>query len=163
MSETTDDGVVLQPAAPRPPKVILGLLAGNLAVSAFILFKVMGAQPHVTPAHAAEIQEGVRKEVVGPLIALDPFVVNLDEQGTPRYLKLTVQVEVKDGGVARTLDKNKTLVRDALLGHLSGLKVSETLGAESKDRIRAEMEERVSEIVGEGGVRRIVFEEFVVQ
>ncbi len=150
------------PPAPRPPKVVVALLAVNLLLSGFILVKVMGA-PALAAPKEAHAQEAPRREVVGPLVVLDPFVVNLDEPGIPRYLKVQLQVEVKDGGAAKVLERNKTLVRDAVLGYLSGLKVNETLGAASKDRIREELETQVTEILGEGRVRRIVFADFVVQ
>ena len=161
----SDDNVAADERQPktRPPKLVLGLLAANLGVSAFILVKVMGGQAHATPHEPPPPHDAVRKEVVGPLVALDPFVVNLDESGTPRYLKVQLQVEMKDGGAVKALERNKTLVRDRLLGYFSGLKLSETLGADNKDQIRGELESQVAEIVGEGRVRRIVFADFVVQ
>jgi flagellar FliL protein len=160
--DPTDDENAEAPTPPRarPPIVLLALLAVNIAISAFILMKVMSGcaapAPHQEPGPP-------RREVVGPMVALDPFVVNLDEPGSPRYLKVQLQMEMVNGGAVKVFEKNKTLVRDELLGYLSGLKVASTLGAENKSRIRDELEGKVAELIGEDRVRRIVFVEFVVQ
>jgi flagellar FliL protein len=122
----------------------------------------MGAKP----AHAtteAHDPGPPRREVVGPMVVLDPFVVNLDEPGAPRYLKVTVQMEMVNGAAVKVFEKNKTLIRDELLGYFSGLKVASTLGAENKTQIRDQLEHKVAELIGEDRVRRIVFAEFVVQ
>lgn len=148
--------------APKPPKVVLGLLAMNLGLSAFIVFKMVTGAAHATAATAQPPSPPTR-EVVGPLVVLEPFLVNLDEPGSPRYLKLQIQVELLDGGAVKVFDKNKTLVRDEVLGYLSGLTVASTLGADNKNQIRSELERRVAELIGKERVRRIVFAEFVVQ
>ena len=101
--------------------------------------------------------------MTGPLITLDPFVVNLNEPGSSRYLKVQLQVEVANGAAAKSFEKSKQLIRDDLLSYLSGLKVADTLGAESKDKIRDELQAAVGEVIGEDRVHRVVFIEFVVQ
>jgi flagellar basal body-associated protein FliL len=151
------------PPKPKTPKVLVGLLAVNILLSAGILLKVAGSPAQVATAHAASEKAEATKEIVGPMATLDPFVVNLDESGTPRYLKVQIELEMKDGAAVRVLDKNKTLVRDATLAYLSGLKLDETLGAANKDQIRDALSEHIAEIIGEGRVRRVVFAEFVVQ
>jgi len=123
----------------------------------------MGGGGPVADAAPAPATERPRREVFGPLVMLDPFVVNLNEPGSPRYLKIQLQVELLDGAAVKTFEKSKTLVRDDLLSYLSGLTMAETLGAENKNHIRGELESRVGELVGEGRVRRIVFADFVVQ
>ncbi len=166
MSDDNDETASAEPAAPpgpKPPKVVLGLLGANLALSGFILFKVLGAStPHGIPAaHAAP--ESTHREVTGPLVALEPFVVNLNEPGSPRYLKIQIQAEVRDAADVKVFDKSKTIVHDDILGYLSGLRVAETLGADNKDRIRTDLARLMGKVIGEDRVRRIVFAEFVVQ
>ncbi len=163
MEETSSEEPAAPPAARGgPPIVVLAILGLNLAVSGFTLFQVMG-KAHARTAAAAPAPGPPRREVVGPLVTIDPFVVNLDEPGNPRYLKIQLQVEMLDGAATRLFEKNKTLIRDELLGYLSGLKLESTLGADNKQKIRAELERRVGDLVGDGRVRRIVFVEFVVQ
>jgi flagellar protein FliL len=154
----------LKPAAPpaaKPSKAVLGLLILNVAATAFVAFKVLTAEP----AHAAPVRtvsENPSAEVTGPVIALDPFVVNLDEPGTSRYLKIKLEMELFPKGEA-ALNKSKQLVRDAILSHLSGLHLKDTLGAEAKDRLRQDLMAKLGKLLGNDKIRRMFFQEFVVQ
>ncbi len=151
------------PPAAKPPMVVVALLGLNLALTAGgLLMAVKNGKPaHAAAPHVAAGPPP--REVTGPLITLDPFVVNLDEPGSSRYLKLQLQVEVSNASAAKLFEKSKQLIRDDLLSYLSGLKVADTQGTESKDKIRTELEAAVAEVIGEDRVHRIVFIEFVVQ
>lgn len=159
----------VKPAAAAPPvaktsKVVLILLVLNLGASGFGTFKAVTAKPAHAPAHEEDKHETNEKiEVTGPVIALDPFVVNLDEPGTSRYLKVTFQLELVKPEAAALIEKNKQVIRDAILSHLSGLKLADTLGARAKDRLRSDVMDKLIEIVGEHKVRRMFIQEFVVQ
>ncbi len=144
--------------------VVVALLGLNLALTAAGLFMAVkhGKPAHAAPAHGAEAGPPPR-EVTGPLITLDPFVVNLDEPGSSRYLKVQLQVEVANPAAVKLFEKSKQLIRDDLLSYLSGLKVADTQGAPNKDKIRDELFAAVAEVVGEDRVHRVVFIEFVVQ
>ena len=100
----------------------------------------------------------------GPsVIALDPFVVNLDEPGNARYLKMTVQLELVNEHDGEAIEKSKQVIRDEVLSYLSGLHVKDTLGATAKDTIREALMKRIEAVVGEHKVRRMFFQEFMVQ
>lgn len=150
------------PSAP-PSKAVMGLLVLNLAVSGFVAFKVLTAHPPAAAApHDEAHEEAPEAEVVGPVVALDPFVVNLDEPGTSRYLKVTLELELtKTAG--EILVKGKQLVRDTILSYLSGLHVKDTLGAEAKDKIRTDLLARLTKLFGPDKIRRMFFQDFVVQ
>lgn len=150
------------PATPgsKPPKILVALLGVNLALTGLVAFKTLTAKPGV--AHAAE-PDSVKREVTGPVVALDPFVVNLNEPGSARYLKVTMQAELANGAAVRVFEKSKQLIRDQMLRYLSGLKVADTLGPENKDHIRADLEAAVADVIGGDRVHRMIFAEFVVQ
>jgi len=148
-------------AAAKPNKAALGLMVLNLAGTGFVVFKLMTAHPAEAVA-AAHIPAPTTSEVVGPIHALDPFVVNLDEPGTSRYLKCTIQLELMPR-TEEVLVKSKELVRDAVLSYLSGLHVKDTLGAEAKDKIRQELLARITKLLGPDKVRRMFFQDFMVQ
>lgn len=156
------------PATPaaKPPKVILALLVLNLGASGFGAFKLVTAKPAAAAAHAAPAPVPapiVTSEVVGPVIALDPFVVNLDEPGQSRYVKVTFQLELVNGDAEAAITKSKQLLRDTILSHLSGLKLADTLGATAKDKIRSDIMVKLEKMIGPNKVRRMFFQEFVVQ
>jgi flagellar FliL protein len=152
-------------AAPvKSSKAVLGLLLLNLGGSGFIVFKLLTAHPAegAPKEHAAATKSSL--EVTGPVIALDPFVVNLDEPGISRYLKVTLQVELLPApDVEQVLVRSKQLIRDAILGYLSGLHLKDTLGAEAKEKIRQDLMAKINKLVGADKVRRLFFQDFVVQ
>lgn len=151
------------PAPAKSSKAMLGLLVLNLGATGFVAFKLLTAQPAqaAAPAHA-EAAHAATAEVTGPIVPLDPFVVNLDEPGTSRYLKLTLQIEVAPKS-EEVLVKSKELVRDTILSYLSGLHVKDTLGAEAKDKIRKDLLERLGKLLGPDKLRRMFFQEFMIQ
>src|SRR5439155_16561057 len=139
-------------AGSKLPKVMVALLVLNLGASGFTTFKVVTApdaaaathEPHEPPA-----------DVVGPIVALDPFVVNLDEPGQSRYLKVTLQLELTKAELEGQLANIKQLLRDVILSDLSGLHLADTLGAAAKDKLRTELLAKIEKLIGANKVRRI--------
>ena len=161
------DEAALKPAEPPPaPKVskaVLGLLVLNLGASGFAVFKLLTAHPAEAAAPVAHhVVEVSSSEITGPIAELPPFVVNLDEPGTSRYLKVTLQLELFPGA-DHTLDKSKQLIRDTVLSYLSGLHLKDTLGAEAKDKIRKDLVARIGKLLGPDKLHRMFFQDFVVQ
>jgi flagellar protein FliL len=152
------------PAAPggkvKPSKLILGLLVLNLGATGFATFKILTAKPAQAAKHEAPPPP---TSEVGPTLSLDPFVVNLDESGQSRYLKVTMMLEVSSKDVIGKITKGQQLIRDAILSHLSGLKLSDTLGVAAKEKLRNDVIAKIDAILGPGKVRRVFFQEFVVQ
>ena len=151
-----------EPPAAKSSKAVLGLLVVNLAATGFAVFKLLTTAPAEAAEPHPKAVEAPSSEVTGPVIALDPFVVNLDEPGTSRYLKITLEMELFPHGEV-ALTKSKQLVRDTILSHLSGLKLKDTLGAEAKDRIRNDLMAKLGKVIGNDKVRRMFFQDFVVQ
>jgi len=151
-----------EPAGAKPNKAMMGLVGANLLISALVAFKTMTAKPVAVAAAAHTEHREPGHEVTGPVVALDPFVVNLDEPGQSRYLKVALELELAPHG-EEALAKSKQLVRDAILSHLSGLRLKETLGAEAKEKLRGDLMAKVTKLVGAEKVRRMFFQDFVVQ
>ena len=158
-----------KPPAPPPAsggktsKVVLALLVLNLGASGFGTFKLATAKPpEAAPVHETAAPNP-NAEVTGPVTAMDPFVVNLDEPGNARYLKVTLQLELASAEAAEQAEKSKQLVRDAILSLLSGLHVKDTLGAEAKEKIRNDVLAKIEKVLGPARARRVFFQEFVVQ
>jgi flagellar FliL protein len=162
MSDETPAAKPALPPAAKPSKGVLGLLVLNLGGTGFVAFKLLTAQPaEAAPPHPAAAESG--STVTGPVVALDPFVVNLDEPGTSRYLKVTLEMEMIPAEGEILVTKSKQLIRDAILSHLSGLHVKDTLGAEAKEKIRGDLLAKVTKLLGPEKVRRLFFQDFVVQ
>lgn len=169
MSDSAEEAPA-EPAAEKPKKsggtspIVMALLVLNLGASGFGAFKIM-TQPAAAAAAGKEEhhEEKPPKEITGPVVPLDPFVVNLDEPGNARYLKMTVQLELVNEHDGEAIEKSKQVIRDEVLSYLSGLHVKDTLGATAKDTIREALMKRLDGVVGEHKIRRMFFQEFMVQ
>jgi flagellar FliL protein len=147
------------PAA-KSSKAVLGLIVVNLAITGFVAFKVLTTPP--AAAAAAGHGHGAETELIGQVVPLDSFVVNLDEPGTSRYLKVSFTAEISPG-TEHILEKSKQLIRDTILSYLSGLHLKDTLGAEAKEKVRGDVLAKVTKLLGPDKVRRLLFQDFVVQ
>ncbi len=150
-------------AAAKTSKVVLILLVLNLGASGFGTFKAVTAKPAHAPPHEEKHETNEKIEVTGPVVPLDQFVVNLDEPGQSRYLKVTFQLELVKPDAQPLIEKNKQVIRDAVLSYLSGLRLADTLGAAAKEKMRGDVMKKLEDIVGEHKVRRLFLQEFVVQ
>jgi flagellar protein FliL len=162
MSEDAAKPPETAPSGSKLPKIMFVLLVLNLGATGFATFKIATAEPapHAAPApHPA----ASTTEITGPVVALDPFVVNLDEPGSARYLKISLQLELLDEKAGDAITKSKQLIRDTILSHLSGLKLTDTLGATAKEKLRGELAKKLEGMIGPHKVRRIFFGDFVVQ
>ncbi len=141
--------------------LILGVV--NIAATGFLVFKALTAPPPTAHAGAPAAPAHVSPAISGPVVPLEPFVINLKDEGISRYLRATFEVELLDAKAVADLRAGMKLVRDAVLRYLSDLEVADTLGAEAKDAIQVGVLARISEVLGEHRARRLFFTEFVVQ
>jgi flagellar FliL protein len=143
---------------PKPSKLPMLLSLVNILVTGavgFLVFSSAGPQP-------------VEKEVIDPSIPpvavpLDPFVVNLNEPKSSRYLKATIEVEVHGEERVALIETKKRAIRADLLRYLSGLKVDDTTGEEKKLKIRDELIARVEKQTGANTLAGLYLTEFVIQ
>lgn len=99
----------------------------------------------------------------GELVSIPPLLVNLAEPQGRRYLKLALDIEVKDKLAADELNKNMPKVKDSLLLLLSS-KTYEDLGSlENKILLKKEIVERLTLVLGEQKVLRVYITEIVIQ
>jgi len=99
----------------------------------------------------------------GELVSIPPLLVNLAEPQGRRYLKLALDIEVKDKAAADQLNKSMPKVKDTLLLLLSS-KTYEDLGSlENKILLKKEIVERLTLVLGEQKVLRVYITEIVIQ
>lgn len=107
--------------------------------------------------------KGAGVEGGGEIVSLPPLLVNLAEPQGRRYLKIALDIEVKDKLAADLLNKNMSKVKDSLLLLLSS-KTYEDLGSlENKILLKKEIVERLTLVLGEQNVQRVYITEIVIQ
>jgi flagellar FliL protein len=114
------------------------------------------------PGGKGEGKEGKEGKSVGAfMMPIDPFVVNLTDEG--RFMKITVQLEVKDRLNEPTIKDKMPVLRDAVIILLSSKSLEAITGSEGKLQLKDEMLIRANQALGKELIKNIYFTEFVVQ
>jgi flagellar protein FliL len=189
-SEKPKEATGEEGAAPVPPKksnlkwIIVGVLV-LFAVGgggAFAWFKFMA--PHKVEAKAGDTKasegkagEGKPGEAkpgeakaespgpgtkIGPIMDMDPFIVNLADT-EPRFLKVTIKLELDGVPVKAEISERIPQVRDAILMLLSSKEAQALKPTAGKLQLRDEILQRINALLATGQARNAYFTEFVVQ
>ena len=155
------------PAPPAKPKsklsvkkiLIMGLLGLLLTGGGLVAYVLMTDDP--TVGHEAQAsQTSLHERVTMPL---EPFLVNLSDKESRRYLKLKVELEVDQEGTAKELEKFTPNIRDALILLLSSKTYLDISSLEGKQQLKEEIKKKVSALPGGKKVSNVLFTEFVAQ
>ena len=99
----------------------------------------------------------------GPIVALEPFVVNLDEPRGAHYLRATLKIEIDREESRPHVDEHVVMIRDQFLTILSSKKMAELRTQEDKQALRAELLDCAQDTVSRRAVRAVYFTEFLTQ
>ncbi len=136
------------------------LLGGGAA--AFFLLK--GEDPASTTASqpSAAITP-MAKGTIGPMVVIEPFIINiLDKDGT-RYLKAAITLETNNDPAVEEITQRMPQIRDSILLLVGNKTFGELADLQGKLQLRSELRERLNKILTGGRVEKIYFTEFVVQ
>src|SRR5262245_21457951 len=98
------------PEAPAPAKAgtsKLLVLVGALNLGATGAVGWLHMRAPAAHAAAAEHAEAAKKPESGPIVGLDPFIVNLNEPSSNRYLKASFELQLANGKAAEEITNAK--------------------------------------------------------
>ncbi len=116
-----------------------------------------------------EVEEEVEEEAedglstIGALFPLDTFIVNLADEERKRYLRVTMQIELKEGEPVEILEHRLVQVRDIILMILPTKRFQEIRSVDGKTMLRQEIMVRLNDLLKKEIINNIYFTEFVVQ
>ena len=122
--------------------------------------------PQDDEAASEEMAEGGAEDLEsleGVLVPLPVFLVNLADPLGRRYLKLGMEVEVRDSKVQENLSKHEARVKDSLLLYLSSQTHDSLATMDAKLQLKQEVADRLTQILGKGSVLRVYITEMVIQ
>lgn len=102
----------------------------------------------------------------GAVLPLDPFVVNLADQDAARYLRIKISLLIDDKSKVAQIAANQPLqqkVRDVILQSLTAKTSQELINEEGKNKLRHELQDKVSLYFREPKIVDVMFTEFVIQ
>lgn len=114
------------------------------------------------------VKDSHGKEVCGPsgaqFLKIPDMVVNLNsEDGTPRYLRLSVQLEFKTAEDMATVEKLMPRIVDQFQTYLRELRVKDLRGSAGIYRLQMELLARVNQAAYPVEVQDVLFQEILVQ
>lgn len=157
-----------QEAPPKKSKmsmiIIIGLLLVIVGGGAFVYLKFINgpSSPEKDDAPTEEIVDDKPAPGLEP-VALPTFLVNLADPLGRRYIKLTIEVQVKNEEAAKDLQANLSRVRDQINLLLSSKSYADLAPYENKINLKTEIVDKMNLILGQGKILDVYFTDFLIQ
>ncbi len=146
--------------------IIILVVLIALGVGGYFGYTMFFAAPDedaATEEVAAEGEEAPLESLEGTLVPLPVFLVNLADPLGRRYLKLGLEVEVRDPEAQAALAKYEAKIKDTLLLLLSSKTYDSLSTMKAKVELKQEVVDRLNQIVGKGSILRVYITEMVIQ
>ncbi len=163
MAEETSESQPEQPQEEKPKKskkTLLIIIAGALivfSISGYFAYTMLISNKGNTDEGAHKKEENSKSV----LVPLEPFVLNLAEQG--RFLKVTMQLELTDASYQQTVTDKIPQLKDAIIILLSSKSVESISSPEGKLQLKDELLLRANQTMGKDMFKNLYFTEFVIQ
>ncbi len=118
--------------------------------------------PGISTANPPEPNPSKKAEMGEPM-KLSPLIINLNEENGRHYLKTTIVLELEEKKWADTVQSRMSVFTDSVIMIVSDKKLEELKTNDFKERLKEELLNRFNELLGQKGVRRIYFDEFLFQ
>jgi flagellar FliL protein len=99
----------------------------------------------------------------GGMKPLDPFLANLADETSSRYLKMSLQVEFVDAEPPAAFDARLPQIRDVILTLVTSKTFADIRTAGGKERLREDVIDRINHVLAQDVVKSVYFTEFIVQ
>lgn len=101
----------------------------------------------------------------GTIVDLDEFLVNLTDEGSDHFLKVTLALEFtkKSGKTADSMKDDAAEVRDAVLQVLSVQSRADVSSLDGKEKLKQEIKDSVNKQLGDKEVLNVYYVNFVTQ
>ena len=136
------------------------LLLGGAGGAAWFF---MGGENDEEGKHAKEAHGEEHAEEPGPVMELDPFLLNLADRDEIRFLKVSIKLELDRPEEKTDFQNRVPAIRDALLVLLSSKESQLLRTVNGKRRIREEIMTRVNGVMSKGKISNVFFTDFIIQ
>jgi flagellar FliL protein len=142
--------------------VLAGLLIGGGTAVTLMLLKG-GDDATVAPEAVKSKKKPAKPALLGPIIPLDSFIVNLAGAGGRNYLKIDISLELSDPAVQQEIANKLPKIRDAILLILSTKTFDDVKTSQGKMLLKEDILMRINDALTSGSVENLYFTSFVVQ
>ncbi len=142
--------------------VLLVLFLGVVVGGLYVYLEVFDAKSGSEAAPASGKVKEAAKEI-GVMVPLEPFLVNLADTDSRRYLKVKVELEVIPEKAVKEIEKFMPKVRDAVIMILSSQTAQDISQAAGKEKLRKDILVQLQALPGGQNIKGLYFTEFVSQ
>jgi len=144
--------------------LLLGLLVVGGGGAAFFMMS-NDHEEKKSEQHAEQTMEEEEPdpEQVGPVIDLEPFVLNLADHDQLRYLKVSIKLQLDRPELETDYQDKLPAIRDALLVLLTSKESRGLRTVDGKMLVRDEIGGRINAIMKKGKIRQVFFTDFIIQ
>ena len=144
--------------------IVFVLLLGMMGAGFFVMWtKINTVNAQQTEPDQTDASVDTKPLTIGPLLPLDTFIVNLADEGGGRYLKTTMNLELKDEETSKMVQERLPVIRNSILLTLPTRKYEDIATVEGKAALRDEIVAKLNSFLTPGSVTTIYFTEFVIQ
>ncbi|MCP3889958.1 MAG: flagellar basal body protein FliL [Desulfobulbaceae bacterium] len=143
--------------------VVLVLLIGGGVAGWFFLKKDPVPPEEQDPGLQVPVPVLSSESVIGPMVDIDEFIVNIISADSPHYVKASFTVELSNEEVQPEVEQRMPQVRDAILLLIGNKTYEELQDLQGKKQLKAELTSKINSFLQSGKVRSIYFTNFVVQ
>lgn len=141
--------------------VVQALVA--IGLTQFLIVPKLGVKGADLGAQA-QAETKVEMPDLGVLVGLEDVIVSLrSDNRKPRYLRININLEVKDGMVAQVVTTRLPQLRDMVIMACSDKTPEDLSTPEGKKGLRDEIFRRIDEKMPEGTLMNVYFSDLVVQ
>lgn len=135
--------------------VIIAIIVVLLIVSLGLAF-FLGNQPEPTI-------EIIEEEVMGTMVPMKEFVVNLLDFGGRRFLKIEMDLEVDKEDVVAEIETKNAILRNYIINILTSKSFNDIHTVEGKNYLRKSIILRCNFILKKGKILNVYFRDFIIQ
>ena len=152
-------------------KLIIILSAGAFVMMLFmggIFFmmwsKISQMEGQVTVVEEPEEEEAVVEEtMVKPIFPLKSFIVNLAGDNGTRYLKIKMDMEIKEESFNNDIRQRLPQIRDSIMMILTSKRYVDIKDMAGKIALREDIQNKVNTFFKEPCISNVYFTDFVIQ
>ncbi len=114
-------------------------------------------------SHKAAAPPPVKKVDIGPMVKMAPLIINLNDEGGRHYVKATVILEISQTEAAEEVKTKLLSLTDMAILMMGDKKLEDLRNPDAKENLKKEFLERSKQVVSEGKIKSIYFDEFLLQ
>lgn len=156
----------------QKPILLIALAVINMLVVAgvgFMLYsgkKKEAAEPKIEQvikgeAEAQHHEATEEKEVMGKVVPLEKFIVNLAGSKGRKVASVSMELEVQGEHVLDEIEKRKPQIRDIIIIILSSKTQEQVDTRGGKDNLRNEIKDTINSFLVQGKISNVFFTEFI--